>query len=73
MLNNQTTEKLMYMKMNGMAEALAKQQDAPELAQLSFHDRLGLLVDAEYTFRENESLKKRLKAACLRQSACIGW
>jgi DNA replication protein DnaC len=71
MLTHQTTEKLIVMKLEGMADALAKQQDTPELTQLSFDDRFGLLVDAEYTARENENLKTRLKQASLRQTACF--
>lgn len=71
MLTQQTIEKLTVMKLQGMADALTKQQDAPELAQLSFDDRFGLLVDAEYTARENESLKTRIKQAALRQNACF--
>jgi DNA replication protein DnaC len=71
MLVHQTIEKLVVMKLQGMADALSKQQGAPELAQLTFDDRFGLLVDAEYTARENDSLKARLKQASLRQTACF--
>jgi DNA replication protein DnaC len=41
------------------------------LNTLSFDDRFGLLVDAEYTARENTKLTARLKQASLRQSACF--
>jgi len=71
MLNNQTTEKLIHMKLTGMVDALTKQHTAPELTRLSFDDRFGLIVDSEYTYRENESLRKRIKSAGLRQSACF--
>ena len=71
MLIHQTIEKLVVMKLQGMADALAKQSDTPELAQLSFDDRFGLLVDAEYTARENDKLKTRIKQASLRQNACF--
>lgn len=71
MMTHQTIEKLSTMKLHGMADALAKQADTPELNQLSFDDRFGLLVDAEYSTRENEKLKTRLKQASLRQNACL--
>lgn len=71
MLTNQTTEKLITMKLHGMVDAIEKQSDTPELKTLSFDDRFGLLVDAEYTARENAKLVTRLKQASLRQAACF--
>lgn len=71
MLTNQTIEKLILLKLDGMVDAIRKQADSPELRSLSFDDRFGLLVDAEYVSKENASLRKRLKQANLRQSACI--
>jgi len=38
---------------------------------LSFDERFGLLVDCEYTERENRRLKTRLKRARLRQAATV--
>ena len=43
----------------------------PEVTELPFDDRFGMLVDAEVTTRDNRLLKGRLKTAQLRQSACI--
>lgn len=71
MMTNQTIDKLIAMKLQGMAEALVKQTDTPDLNHLSFDDRFGLLVDAEHTARENEKLKSRLKQASLKQNACF--
>ncbi len=71
MLTNQTTEKLTTMKLHGMVDALQKQADTPELKSLSFDDRFGLVVDAEYTSRENIKLATRLKQARLRHAACF--
>jgi DNA replication protein DnaC len=71
MLNNQTKDKLAQMNLTGMIQALKQQEDMPELSKLSFEERLGLLVDAEYTERESTALTKRLAAAKLRQSACV--
>jgi DNA replication protein DnaC len=43
----------------------------PDIAALSFEERLGLLVDRESTERENRRLTTRLRQAKLRQTACI--
>lgn len=71
MLNNPTADKLMELKLTGMVRALKQQEDMPELAKLSFDERLGLLVDAEYTERESTKLAQRLKVAKLRHAACV--
>jgi DNA replication protein DnaC len=71
MLNNQTIEKLGVMRLDGMLRALEQQQALPETKKLSFDERFGLLVDAEYTTRENDKLAERLKKAGLRQAACF--
>jgi DNA replication protein DnaC len=71
MLNNQTIEKLRTMRLDGMLQAFEQQQALPETKKLSFDERLGLLVDAEFTSRENIKLADRLKKAGLRQAACF--
>jgi DNA replication protein DnaC len=71
MLIEQTTEKMNAMKLSGMAEALRQQLGSAQHAKLSFDDRLGLLVDAEWIAREQRKLTKRLKAAKLRYDASI--
>jgi DNA replication protein DnaC len=45
--------------------------EMPEMDNLSFEERLGLLVDEEITARENRRLESRLKQAKLRQAAMI--
>lgn len=59
------------MKLSGMALALREQMGNPSFTDLSFEERLGLLVDREMTERESKRLKTRLKSAKLRQSACL--
>ena len=66
MLIEQTLEKMNAMKLSGMASALAQQRGSSECARLSFDERMGLLVDAEWTTREQRKLKNRLTAATLR-------
>lgn len=54
-----------------MAKALESQLQTPDLNNLPFEDRLGLMVDQELTMRENQRLAARLRHAKLRQQACI--
>lgn len=72
MLNEPTVEKLKLLRLNAMAEAWAAQQAQPNVASLSFDERFGMLVDAEWLARENARLRRALKEAKLRMStACV--
>lgn len=71
MLIQQTIDKMNAMKLSGMADTLAQQLGSAEHARLSFEERLGLLIDAEWIFREHRKLTKRLRAAKLRYPASL--
>jgi len=71
MMNHPTLEKLTELRLSGMKEALCEQQDMPDIEELDFEERLGLLVDRELTAREDRRLKTRLRTARLRQQAAI--
>jgi DNA replication protein DnaC len=71
MLNEQTMNKLHAMKLTGMADAYREQHQQPRAAELSFDERLGLLVDRQWTWREDRALKTRLRNAKLKLSACF--
>jgi DNA replication protein DnaC len=72
MLNEPTMEKLRALKLNAFAAAWEKQQGDPSMAELSFDERLALLVDAEVLHRDNARLTKVLRDAKLRFSnACV--
>lgn len=72
MLNNQTAEKLRYLKLRGMANSLNEQMEDSAMRDMLFEDRFGLLVDAEYTKRRNSLLQNIIKNATLRiSSACM--
>ena len=71
MLVEQTIEKLVSMKMGGMAEALRRWLDQPKDHDLAPADLVGLLVDAEWIARENKKLTARLRNARFRQQACV--
>jgi DNA replication protein DnaC len=71
MLIQLTLQHLQQLKLPGMAEALAEQQQQPAVHALSFEERIGLLVDRELTHRHDRRLRNLLRQAKLRQSACI--
>ncbi len=71
MLHHPTLEKLNQLKFSGMSAALSEQQSQENIEQLSFEERLGLLIDREITERDTRRLKTRLRQAKLRHSACM--
>lgn len=71
MLTHPTLEKLQQLRLTGMRQALEEQLHMPDIEALGFEERLGLLVDREYTLRESRRLKARLAKAKLRQNACV--
>lgn len=71
MLNEQTLDKLYVMKLSGMAEAFQEQIQQPPLNDLSFEERFGLLVDRQWTWKEDCRMKRLLKEAKLKINACI--
>ena len=71
MLMEQTLDKMNAMKLTGMTEALRQQLGSAPHTKLSFDERFGLLVDAEWLAREQKRLKTRLHAAKLRYPASL--
>jgi hypothetical protein len=72
MLKQPMIEKLVEMRLLGMADALKAQEQDPSARELSFLERLGLLVDQQWNWRENQALSRRLKNAKLRTpNACV--
>jgi DNA replication protein DnaC len=71
MLVNPILDKLQSLRFFGMLTALEEQLQIPDIDQLSFDERLGLLVDREITERDNRRLKTRLQKAKLRLDACV--
>ena len=70
MLQEPMMEKLTAMRLLGMVDALKAQQQDSAAGELSFLERLGLLVDQQWNWRENQALARRLHAAKLK-GACI--
>lgn len=71
MLIQQTFDRLHEMRLNGMVDELTAQTRQPDIRQLSFEERLGLLVDAEYIYRQDRRLTRLLREAKLRIPACM--
>jgi len=71
MLTHPTHDRLIALGLVGMAKAFEEQRQQPDVASLTFEERLGLLVDREAIERENKRLVTRLKVANLRQNATI--
>ena len=71
MLTQPIFEKLEQLRFFGMLKALEEQMQMPDIGELGFEERMGLLLDREFTERENRRLKTRLRKAKLRQSACV--
>jgi len=71
MLTSPTIEKLHALHLQAMAVAFEHQRGGSQYAELSFEDRLGLLVEAEWTAREQRRLTQRLRHAKLRYPASL--
>ena len=69
MLNNPTVEKLRNMKLKVMAHMLSEPDFA--LRDLSFEERLGIMVEKEWLSRKNSRIKRLLHSASLSLNACI--
>lgn len=63
MLTQPLLDKLSQLHLAGFRRALEEQLHSPHYAELSFEERLGLLLDVEVTRRTNNRLKRRLQAA----------
>src|SRR2546422_3580631 len=71
MLTHPTIEKLQALHLHAMATAFDQQRSSSQHAELSFEDRVGLLVETEWTAREQRKLTQRLRHAKLRYPASL--
>ena len=71
MLTNQTVEHLRAMKLKGFAEGYLRQMSMTHIQELSFDERLGMLVDEEWLSRQNRKHKRLIHQARLRDNASI--
>lgn len=72
MLNEQTMEKLMLLRLRSMARAFREQLSNTAIEELSFEDRFGLIVDRQWSDRMNNRIGNLIKKASLKfPQACI--
>lgn len=71
MLRHATLDQLGELKLHGMAKAFEEQLAMPEIGELSFEERLGLLVEREATERASRRVTTRLRKAKLREQAAV--
>jgi DNA replication protein DnaC len=64
-----TLDRLYDLRLHGMRQALKEQIDTNSCQELSFDERLGLLIEAEDAWRLNQRIHVRIKKAKIRQSA----
>ena len=67
MINTATINKLIEMRMTAMANAFRAQIEDHSMQDFSFEERLGMLVDVEYTNRKNNRLKRLIRNASFDQ------
>jgi DNA replication protein DnaC len=71
MLKQPTIESLHQLRLYGMAHALQEQLQNSKYQELSFEERLALLIDREVVEQQNRKLEFRLRQARLRQTAVL--
>jgi DNA replication protein DnaC len=69
MLYTQTLEKLRALRLDGMVQALEEQRQQKDIVQLDFEDRLALLVERQWIWKENRGMTLRLTNAQLKISS----
>ena len=63
MLAKNTIDKLIEMRLTTMADAFRNQLDDPKFKEVPFEDRLGMLVDIEYSNCKNNRQKRLIRNA----------
>jgi len=72
MLNETTINKLNDMRLRAMANSFREQTSNPGMATLTFEERFGLVVDAEWSRRKNNHLMRLIKKAGFKYpQACV--
>lgn len=71
MLDSQTQEKMKAMRLLGMAEAYQEQKESAMYSNMSFEERIGILIDREHTRRENTRYNTALTKAKLKYRGAV--
>lgn len=71
-MKNETLCKLKHMRLPAFGEVYQKQvENEIEFQSLTFHERLALLVDAEFDSRHNNNIQRLLNNAKLDESTAF--
>jgi hypothetical protein len=71
MLNHPTLDKLQTMKLHGLAEAFRAQLETTDTNALTFEERLAMLVDQQWLWKENRALARGLRSARLKEKGVV--
>src|SRR4029450_5462722 len=71
MLVHATVEKMTAMHLTALAEAFQRQLASTQFAELSFEDRVAMLIDHEWTAREQPNPQRRLQSPNPRHQAAL--
>ena len=72
MLNEQTIDKLMELRLRSMVKAFREQTSDPAISGLSFEERFGLIVDRQWSDRKSAHIARLIKNATFKFSdACV--
>ncbi len=71
MLIQPLLDKLIQLRLPAFRDGLQEQLNNPKYTELSFEERLALLVDRECTNRHDRRIQRRVKQAGFPQPACI--
>jgi DNA replication protein DnaC len=72
MLTHHSLTQLKTLRLDGMARALEEQLAQPGATDLSFEDRIAMIIDREVSFRDTKRVTRLLKQAKLKVgSACL--
>ncbi len=67
MTKQSTVDKLIAMRLTAMSNAFITQENDASMKEVSFEDRFSMLVDIEFSSRNNNRRKRLMKQACLDQ------
>jgi hypothetical protein len=70
-INEETIQKLLNMKLASMAQSLRELIAGPPETSLSFEEKVGMMIDREWSDRENRRLARRIKEARLGTRASL--
>jgi DNA replication protein DnaC len=70
-MSEETIRQLTEMRLFEFANGFSEYLESADQEDLTFEERLSLMVDREWTDRQERRLKRRLKSGRLREEACV--